>query len=340
MIRKSLSWNVKQICTMIEKGTITFDHPLQRPADQWTIDNSTLLIDSLLTMFIPDVYAIQVPKETGDGKKINSYDIIDGKQRLTRIYEFKNDQWALSNIPVIKLESTGEEYDISGLKFSELPEEVQEEINSFTITIKAIEIEEGEDEEKIIEKVFYRLNNGVSMARQHLCLVSASKPVQKFVHDIISSHKLFTDTAHFTASGTKKSDKEMSVLQTIILASGRDYNSFAAKDVEQFFQENHDLDDGTLNKVAKAFDMLNQAFPDYNKFITKINLTSFSGFIIQTDFEESVIRFLQQYSKESKKDDSYRRYCGSGNVKIENVRKRQAALETMYRDFSESKDSR
>ncbi|RNB59502.1 hypothetical protein EDM57_05010 [Brevibacillus gelatini] len=332
MLRKSVSWNVKQICTMINKGTITFDHPLQRPADQWTIANSTLLIDSLLTMFIPDVYAVQLSEEV-DGKKVNKYAIIDGKQRLTRIHEYKQDLWALDTLPPIVLESTGEEYDISGLKFSELPEEVQEEINGYTVTIKAIEIQEGEDEEEIIEKIFYRLNNGVSMARQHLCLVSASKQVQKFVSEIVSTHKLFTEVSHFTTGGVKKSDKEMAVLQTIMLASGLDFKSFASRDVEDFFKENKDLDDSVMNKTKQAFDMLVDGFNEYNKFITKINLVSFAGFIVEHNFDQKTIDFLKYYAQTSKKGDAYRKYCGAGNVKLDNVKKRLAALSNLYAEY-------
>lgn len=63
MKRSPISWNVKQVVTMINKGTITFDNPVQRPGGQWKIEDKSLLIDSALRMFVPDVYAIKVPKE-------------------------------------------------------------------------------------------------------------------------------------------------------------------------------------------------------------------------------------------------------------------------------------
>jgi len=122
-------WNIKQINTMINKGTISFTHPLQRPADQWELVNKTLLIDSLLTLYCPDVFAIKEKTEQG-----NVYSIIDGKQRLTTIHSYIADKWELGTVEPFSLEATGNEtYNISGKKFSELPEEVQNEITGYTL---------------------------------------------------------------------------------------------------------------------------------------------------------------------------------------------------------------
>ncbi len=110
-------------------------------------------------MFVPDVYAIQTFKVI-DEKQVNVYDVIDGQQRLTIFYTFKKDELALTKLEPVTLESTGETHDISGLRFSELPEDVQDAINSFMITFRVLEFDENDDEENIVNTVFYRLNNG------------------------------------------------------------------------------------------------------------------------------------------------------------------------------------
>ncbi|MCE5220142.1 MAG: DUF262 domain-containing protein [Clostridium sp.] len=325
MQRKSLSWSVKQVNTMINKESIIFDNPVQRPAGQWKDEDKSLLIHSTLEMFVPDIYAIQEKHETG-----NTYSIIDGLQRLTIIHSFLNDEWALTELPQIRLESTGEKFNISGKKFTELPEEVQDEIKGFMLSFKLIELEEDDDEESIVNDIFYRLNNGKPVSKEHLALVSAKKNIQEFVHKIITEHKLFTDVAHFTNNAVKKSDKQMTVLQSIILVSGLEYNTFNTKDVEKFFMQN-DITDEVLNRTEELFTTIASSFGnEYNKFCTKINIVSMVGFLNSLDNQEQIKSFLTWYPKNSKPGDVYKNNCGAGSTKKERINGRINGLKEIY----------
>lgn len=325
MQRKTLSWSIKQVNTMINKGTIVFDNPVQRPAGQWKDEDKSLLIHSTLEMFVPDIYAIQDKHESG-----NIYSIIDGLQRLTTIQSFLNDEWTLTELPQIKLESTNEKFNISGLKFSELPEEVQDEIKGFMIAFKLIELEEDDDEETIVDDIFYRLNNGKPVSKEHLALVSAKKNVQEFVKRIITEHKLFTDVAHFSAGAVKKSDKQMTILQSIVLVSGLDFCTFAAKDVEKFFAAN-DITDEVLNRTEGLFTVIADTFNnEYNKFCTKINITSMVGFLNNQEKQGQAKYFLAQYPKASKPGDVYKEHTGAGSTKKEKVNGRVKGLTELF----------
>ena len=325
MLRKPLSWSVKQVCTMINKGTITFDNPLQRPAGQWTDEDKSCLIHSLLDLFMLDIVALQVKQEKG-----NTYDILDGLQRLTNIHGFKNDKWVLTELPKIKLESTNELVNISGLKFSELPEEVKDEINGYTITFKAVELEPDDDEEEVVREIFRRLNKGTKVSGEHLALVSAQKNVQNFVHRVITEHKLFTDVAKFTDKAVLKSDKQMTVLQSIIYVSGLDFCTFAAKDIEKFFMTNT-ITDEVLNHTEQLFDVIANVFNnEHNKFCTKINISSFVGFLNTQDNQEQAKNFITWYSKNSKPGDAYKNNCGAGSTKKEKVNGRIKGLKELF----------
>lgn len=318
----TISWNIKQINTMINKGTISFTHPLQRPAGQWQQEDKSLLIDSLLTLYCPDVFAIKEKAENG-----NTYSIIDGKQRLTSISEYLADKWEMTKQEEFCLESTGNEvYNITGKKFSELPEAVQNEITGYTLGLKVFEIEEGDDEESIIEEIFYRLNNGKGMSKEHKALVRASHEVQKFVHKMATEHKLFADIAKFSDGAIKKSDVQMTILQSILVLSGLDFNSFAAKDIEQVFSEN-DITDQVLELVEKSFDAILKAFPEKHKFVTKINISSMVYlFANSLNHDETIAKLLEYANSKPLPADEYKRYTGAGNVKKSNVLGRMKGL--------------
>ena len=315
MEKKSLPWNVRQVCSMIQKGTVTFDNPLQRPADQWTIENKSLLVDSLFRIYLPDIWFIQSKNEHNS----NTYDTIDGKQRLTILSSFLKDEWTLTTLEPVKIETTGEMVNISGKKFSELPIEAQDQIKSCQLSIKALELEEDEDEEEIVRDLFYRLNNGKQCSREHLAFVVAKRNVQKFIKKMIEEHKLFTSLMKYSATAIKKSDREMTILQSIILISGLDYASFTTKDVEAFFHDK-EITANVLALTEQALTDIYEAFQNVTdklvlKFLTKINISAMAYMFANTTDKIEATKKLLAYIPKAKPADEYKYHTGSGNVK-------------------------
>ena len=76
-------YTIRTINKGIGNGDIAFNHPIQRKHEQWDMEQKSLLIDSILSSFsVPQMYAM--PMIEGD---FESFSILDGKQRLTTIYE-------------------------------------------------------------------------------------------------------------------------------------------------------------------------------------------------------------------------------------------------------------
>jgi len=319
---QSINWGIRQINTMINKGSILFTHPLQRPTGQWSDAEKSLLVDSLLTLYCPDVFAIKEKTENG-----NTYSIIDGLQRLSTINDLLNDKLTMTESEDFCLEATGDEvYNISGKKFSEFPKEVQDEIMTYTLGLKVFEIEEGDDEEEIIEEIFYRLNNGKPMSNEHKTLVKASHKVQRFVHRITTEHKLFNGIAKYTEKAIKKSDIQMTILQSILLISGLDYHSFAAKDVEQVFSKN-EITDQVLELTEKSFDAIVKAFPEQHKFVTKISISAMTYlFANSLSHENTIAELLDYVNNKIKPGDDYKGNTGAGCTKKDRVTKRIKGL--------------
>jgi hypothetical protein len=150
------------------------------------------------------------------------------------------------------------------------------------------------------------------------------------VSNTVSNHKLFTEIAHFTTSGQKKSDREMAVLQSIMVASGLDFDSMAAKHVEKFFTENQ-ISEDLLSDIEFAFNTLTAVFGEHNKFVSKINLPSLVKLILDNQNNLNQVKeFIMWYSVHTDKHDAYRLNCGAGNVKKDVTQKRLAAIQKLF----------
>ena len=92
----------------------------QRNSGMWNLITKSSLVASVLSdSFIPAVVFLKDKVGTNDkGKDICRYEILDGQQRLTSLFEFLDDRWALHG-SIEPIEFDGFTYDIAGKKFSE-----------------------------------------------------------------------------------------------------------------------------------------------------------------------------------------------------------------------------
>ena len=138
---------------------------------------------------IPSVFAKRI--DDGSGRRgSNTYYIMDGKQRLSTIKEYLNDEFALTELaPVTYMDDEiGEEVtvDISEKKFSELPEALQNYLNTVTISVTYFDNLTKEEEREL----FKRLNAGKPLSTKSRLLASC-KDIEGLLD--IGSHKLFDE---------------------------------------------------------------------------------------------------------------------------------------------------
>ena len=131
--RANITWNAKQIAKMANNGTLRFDNIIQR-SYVWEQTRKSELIHSMIEGYpVPAFYARRV-----DGKV---YDFLDGKQRINAIKGFINGEYALmgiANVEVVNDDGTTEEMDLNGMKFDDLPEQVQDAIKDYYFTIEVM----------------------------------------------------------------------------------------------------------------------------------------------------------------------------------------------------------
>ena len=179
--RANITWNAKQIAKMANNGTLRFDNIIQR-SYVWEQTRKSELIHSMIEGYpVPAFYARRV-----DGKV---YDFLDGKQRINAIRGFISGEYALmgiANVEVVNDDGSTEEMDLNGMKFDDLPEQVQDAIKDYYFTIYYYENITPEQ----IRTMFKKLNNGKPLSTKERNIANCTDIVT--VTDI-GSHPLFSD---------------------------------------------------------------------------------------------------------------------------------------------------
>ena len=91
MRKSSLPVSFKTLLKYRDEGVLSFDSPVQRNNDQWSVLQKSIFIHSVLGDFIvPNVY---LTKENFEG--ITKLSVLDGKQRLSTLISFKGSNTSL-----------------------------------------------------------------------------------------------------------------------------------------------------------------------------------------------------------------------------------------------------
>lgn len=155
--RKSFPRMAKDFARMFKDGTITFDNAYQRNfcwKNTEKDNRMSVLVDSMLRGFpVPPMYCNCIISE--DSK---IYDFIDGQQRTTTVVKFLNNEFELIGLEPFE-DADGNEIDINGMTYSQLPEDMQDTFKTYSFTVYYYENMDGDD----FAEMFSRLNNGVAL---------------------------------------------------------------------------------------------------------------------------------------------------------------------------------
>lgn len=336
----SITWTCKQIVKMIDKKTINFNNVVQR-SFVWEKHRMSELIWSIIMGYpIPPIYA-----ERGESvnDKVKIYDVMDGQQRNTTIYKYLKDEFALTQLkPIPYLDENGNEctIDISGKKFSELEEELQDVIKDATITVKYYDnLEQYQKAE-----MFRRLNAGKPLSAKNKTLASA-KNIEELLD--LGSHKLFEEMLTEKSRQNKSQAVIVMKVWTMLNKDVKDV-SFASKDFNPQIEE-AEITDGEKLELVKVFDFIvdvhnelieNKEKDVAKKLYTETHLVSLIPYVkgaIENGISEAMFgEFLINFFKTENDTDVYTQYmeASSGGVaRNTSIVSRHEALGKSYGDF-------
>ena len=337
----SITWTNKQVAKMIEKETISFDNLVQR-GEVWELWRMSELIWSIVMNYpIPPIYC---ERGTGsDDNKVKRFDCLDGKQRCTTIYKFLNDKFALTQLkPIPYIDENGNEktIDISGCKFSELDEELQDIIRDSTITVKYFD---NINQDKKAE-MFRRLNQGRPLSTKTRTLASA-KNIKELLD--IGSHKLFNEMLTEKSRANKNQAVIVVKAWTMLNREVEDI-SFASKDFNPMIEEVEITDDEKL-ELNNVFDYVvnvhgelkdNHEKDVAKKLYTEVHLIGLVKYvakalndgIVEPMFAEWLINFFKTENN-TEEYEAYMNACTSGIARNYSIMARDNALNMSYHKF-------
>ncbi|GHU59379.1 hypothetical protein AGMMS49975_26880 [Clostridia bacterium] len=223
MERETGTLTAKKLLAAYHAMEINFNLEIQRKSEQWDGKRKSLFILSILQDY--PIPALQILK---DGKI--KY-IVDGKQRLTTLFDFMCGEFKLTpklmeseeDIRVFR-DGASDTYDSSSIlnkEFDTLPPELQDRIETYVFNTNTYDRAKTSNDD--IENVYRRINNGVPLGSDQKLKVILGFDCIKEMHNLIESE--FLQKAVNISKGGHTRDAEMSVLvQSIILLNDEPFS--------------------------------------------------------------------------------------------------------------------
>lgn len=237
---QTIEYDLETLVKKIDRNIIQLNPDYQRN-HRWENDYSSRLIESLiLNIPVPLIYISQdvdVDVEV-DEEEVSRYSVIDGQQRLTAIYRFFKNNYALEGLEVLS--------DLNGSYYKDLPPFLTRRLEERTI--RCLRIDSTIDGQ-VKYDIFERLNSGsVKLEAQELRNATCRGPFKELMKklaknpDFIAVAQLKPDSKR-----VQKMEDEELVLRFFALAYKDGYKqykggfkSFLTQKMEEFNRANSD----------------------------------------------------------------------------------------------------
>lgn len=258
----------------------------------WSKDDKQKLLDSILNQWdIPKVYLHVIDEE--------NFEVVDGQQRLSTIYDFYDNEIELS-------EDYNEEF--GGLTYEDLPDKIKDIFDDYELDL--VLIEDASEEE--LKELFARLQLGKALNSGEKLNAIHGK-LRDFAKELISNN-FFTKT--ISLKNTRHS--HLSIAGQLCILGIRGVDNLKFKDIKSLFSSNVNFNPNSTQgkKITQVLNFLNLSFSDETKlFKNKASITTLfalictmkdNGFNLsskenKTKISEFYIEFLEQLKVEIEK---------------------------------------
>jgi len=332
MKKSKVTLSVSKLATTNTKGGMDFDHILQRPSNQWSQHQKSLFIHSLVADYpIPQVYVVM---------EEDVYKVLDGKQRLTSILEYLDNEYKTEkNLTPIKIFDN--EFDISNSYFKDLPQDVQTEFLNSSVDFVRVEEYTNQD----ITELFYRLNNGTQLTKTQQAKAVMSYDLNRYISECIN-HPFLVNKAYFTTRQLKGSENETIIIQTLMLFNEFNFKDFSQNTMLEYLRRHaNDLSKESKLKIKMILNYINKCVDTKyfthggikkHIFLKKINLPiilSVAKTAIELNIPVVVFKAWIEGFEKDYTSSGYRAYCGAGSIKKDKIEGRLSIATEHFSNF-------
>lgn len=246
-------WPLKSIYGI--RHRINTQPDFQRPV-VWSGPQKQLLVDTILRDYdVPKLYWHKV------GEKPDTYDVVDGQQRLRAIWDFFDGEFKL---PKDADPADGEA--VAGLTYDDLPDDLRIRFDVYPLDIVVVEdSDEGE-----IREMFLRLQNGTSLKAQEKRNAYPGQ-MRAFVKEL-AGHQFFERVGFANTRFTH----DLVAAQIVCLELAGQPTNVKNADLNKMYEQERDFDEKgeKAKSVLRTLSVLADTFPERTPELERFNVIS------------------------------------------------------------------
>ena len=312
-----------------DTGTLKCTLPFQRRSGMWgSITKGNFIWSVLSDTYVFPIILLKDKVESGEGEKnAYKYEILDGQQRLTTLFDFMDGRLQLhSATPQVEID--GKVNLLAGCFFSDLSEECQEVIRGYRFSIQCLEDYTIEE----VERLFFNMNSGVALSAIQKAKPKMGTDLSSF-YDRLLQGPFFTQAINITEAQARREDDLLMLLQVALRLDnmeGRyEYKNISAASCLAYAAGLRESATKEQNEVlSDLVAYLDDCFRVQNKFLKKNNVCIVgvcARIAMQEGVEPGAFRaFVNDFA--SGVHYEYDGASGSGNIKAPKVQMRLRAM--------------
>ena len=348
---RDVVYSIESYVKAVDEGKICRDPLIQRTDDQWSRKQRSKFIEAILRD--RPIGSITTAKGRAESRNYRITSLIDGLQRTTAIVDYVHDRFALDKKaqPILcKFEDSEgneiEEYlEISGKRFSQLPDAIKDFFNSYTIITYLYE--NFSDDE--LDDIVYCMNNGKTPTSYQKIRFLLGSENMRYLHPICDS-TLWEDNRNCKA----KNDSILCcVIRTLMMLSNYNYTNLGSAQMTRFVESDYS-DYVKISTVKELNDLVEQLaeikYQMTDEEVTRLDACSIPHLILNLKKFNAMenlegityIDFLRKFWN-SEDFASYTEYCetkgsGASQYSIESIDARQYIIDDFLDEIFDKTD--